>query len=829
MNFCSVSLHQRFKSFPRSLTFLRSMGGGPRTFPGGLNKWQWKRLHEKKAREKEKRLLDQEKQVYQARVRSEIRAKLTPAENPSVGPQQIDRSQHSYGPLSAKDHIRALADRFMKEGAEDLWNEADGPLEIPVRANKAGGLIDSRKSTFSFSVAEKSGDSVYSSTMTGNLTKPRYFCTYRKRRSDLIADFGKECSSQMCGGFGSVTVSRSGMMKDVSDFLNFRRYYSVGSANGIRERLNFSRTADSIGKGSSDNKAASGGKRAEKWSKFRGGVMDSSDDDSDDYEDEGEPRIGGQTERIVGTRAALGKYDIKIKKRLPLNIVEDEDDLSQQVEVIRKEFRSRSTQGDGREEIEEESILSSKRFDECNISPLTVRALTEAGYVQMTAVQDATLSVVLEGKDALVKARAGTGKSIAFLLPAIETVLKASSVNKIQRVPPIYILVLCPTREIASQICAEANVLLKHHDGVGVQTLVGGTRFKVDQKRLESNLCQIIVATPGRLLDHIENKSSFSVRLMGLQMLILDEADCLLDLGFRKDVENIVDCLPRKRQTLLFSATMPKEVRRISQLVLKRESSYIDTVGIGSLEIHEKVKQFYLVAPHDQHFHLVHHLLKHHTSQVLDYKVIVFCATAAVTSFLFSLFRELKLNVREIHSKKPSLYRTRISDEFKASKGLILITSDVSARGMHYPDVTLVIQVGIPPDRGQYIHRLGRTGRQGKEGEGFLLLAPWEQYFLDELKDLPIEKVDSPTLDPDMKVKIENSSEKIDASVKEAAYHAWLGYYNSINVIGRDKTTLVELANQFSASIGLQKPPALFRKTALKMGLKGISGIRIRK
>lgn len=372
-------------------------------------------------------------------------------------------------------------------------------------------------------------------------------------------------------------------------------------------------------------------------------------------------------------------------------------------------------------------------------------------------------------------------------------------------------------------------MLLKHHDGVGVQTLVGGTRFKVDQKRLESNLCQIIVATPGRLLDHIENKSSISVRLMGLQMLILDEADRLLDLGFRKDVENIVDCLPRKRQTLLFSATMPKEVRRISQLVLKRESSYIDTVGIGSLEIHDKVKQFYLVAPHDQHFHMVHHLLKHHTSQVLDYKVIVFCATAAVTSFLFSLFRELKLNVREIHSKKPSLYRTRISDEFKVSKGLILITSDVSARGMHYPDVTLVIQVGIPPDRGQYIHRLGRTGRQGKEGEGFLLLAPWELYFLDELKDLPIEKLALPTLDPDMKVKIETSIEKIDASVKEAAYHAWLGYYNSINAIGRDKTTLVELANQFSASIGLQKPPTLFRKTALKMGLKGISGIRIRK
>lgn len=396
------------------------MGGGPRTFPGGLNKWQWKRLHEKKAREKEKRLLDQEKQVYQARIRSEIRVKLASAENPSISPQQVDRSQPSYGPLSAKDHIRALADRFMKEGAEDLWNEADGPSEIPVPVTKLAKsrntdeLIDSRKSTFNFSVAEKNGGSVYSSVMSG-LTKPRFFCTFRERRSDLMADFGNECSSQMCDDFGSMIVSRRGMWKDVSDFLKFRRYYSVGSASEIRERLTFSRTTGSIPKDSSCIKAASGGGRSAKWQKFRGRVMDSSEDDSDDSEDEEEPVIGGQTERIVGSRAALGKYDMKIKKRVPLNFVEDEDDLSQHVEVIRKEFRSRSMQGDGREEIEEESILSSKRFDECNISPLTVRALTEAGYVQMTAVQDATLSVVLEGKDALVKARAGTGKSIAFL------------------------------------------------------------------------------------------------------------------------------------------------------------------------------------------------------------------------------------------------------------------------------------------------------------------------------------------------------------------------------------------------------------------------------
>jgi superfamily II DNA/RNA helicase len=118
-----------------------------------------------------------------------------------------------------------------------------------------------------------------------------------------------------------------------------------------------------------------------------------------------------------------------------------------------------------------------------------------------------------------------------------------------------------------------------------------------------------------------------------------------------------------------------------------------------------------------------------------------------VTSLMYTLLREMKLNVREIHARKPQLHRTRVSDEFKESNRLILVTSDVSARGMNYPDVTLVIQVGIPSDREQYIHRLGRTGREGKGGEGLLLIAPWERYFLDELKDLPLEPIPAPDLD----------------------------------------------------------------------------------
>ncbi|WOG90263.1 hypothetical protein DCAR_0209506 [Daucus carota subsp. sativus] len=759
-----IFLLEHSKPLPRllqTLTSVRHMGGGPRTFPGGLNKWQWKRLHEKKAREKESKLLDQEKQIYQARIRSDIRAKIDDSSRPI---------ESNYSPISPKDHVKALADRFMKEGAEDLWNADDGPVKVPTyKPNEGPG-------------AQNEG-----------LTNGR----------NLARNYG-------VGGFGGL----GGVSKP--------RFYSVGASvrkRPGRYRFRGDDSSSSDADDGSEIEADGNAGRNVKWPRFGvNGIVE---------DGEGEEEGSGSKKMMVSS-AALGNYDRKTTKRIPLKFLENEEDLSQHVAMIRKEFIERSSVKVEEKSDEEESIMSEKRFDEFDVSPLTVKALTSAGYIQMTKVQEATITACLEGKDALVKAKSGTGKSAAFLLPAIETVLKASRLKSRLRVPPVYVLILCPTRELASQLSAEANVLLKYHEGIGVQTLVGGTRFKVDQKRLESDPCQIIVATPGRLLDHIENKSGLSTRLMGLHLLVVDEADHLLDLGFRKDMEKIVDCLPRQRQSLLFSATIPKEVRRVSQLVLQREHAYIDTVGLG-LETHAKVNQSYLVVPHEQHFQMVLHLLKEHISQVVDYKVVVFCTTAMMASLMFALLRELRLNVREMHSRKPQLYRTHISDEFKESKRLILVTSNVSARGMNYPDVTLVIQVGIPSDRANYIHRVGRTGREGKAGEGILLVAPWEVHFLDEIKDLSLAKISLPHLDPDMKSKVEDSMAKVDASIKEAAYHAWLGYYNSNTEIGRDKTTLAEHATKFCSSMGLERPPALFRKTALKMGLRGIDGIRIRK
>ncbi|KAL5571403.1 hypothetical protein UlMin_021000 [Ulmus minor] len=475
-----------------------------------------------------------------------------------------------------------------------------------------------------------------------------------------------------------------------------------------------------------------------------------------------------------------------------------------------------------------DSYLSETRFDQFPLSPLSLKAIKDIGYDKMTVVQEASLPVILKGKDVLAKAKTGTGKTVAFLLPSIEVVVKSPPIGRDQKRPPILVLVICPTRELATQAAAEANTLLKYHPSIGVQVVIGGTRLALEQKRMQANPCQILVATPGRLKDHIENTAGFATRLMGVKVLVLDEADHLLDMGFRKDIERIIAAVPKQRQTLLFSATVPQEVRQICHVALKRDHEFINTVQEGSGETHAQVRQTHLVAPLDKQFSLLYALLKEHIADDVDYKVIVFCTTAMVTRLVADLLGELNMNVREIHSRKSQSYRTKVSDEFRKSKGLTLVTSDVSARGVDYPDVTLVVQLGLPADREQYIHRLGRTGRKGKEGQGMLLLAPWEEFFLSTIKDLPVPKAQAPLVDPEIKKKVERALSQVDMKNKEAAYQAWLGYYNSNKTIGRDKHRLVELANEFSRSMGLDNPPAIPKLVLGKMGLKNVPGLRTR-
>ncbi|KAI4311443.1 hypothetical protein MLD38_036339 [Melastoma candidum] len=512
------------------------------------------------------------------------------------------------------------------------------------------------------------------------------------------------------------------------------------------------------------------------------------------------------------------------KKDMDGLIGEDDDDEGDEVGHVEEEKNQEKEVNI----VGEDSYLSETRFDQCAISPLSLKGINDAGYEKMTLVQEATLPVILKGKDVLAKAKTGTGKTVAFLLPSIEMITKLPPFERDQKRSPILVLVICPTRELALQAAKEANTLLKYHPTIGVQVVIGGTRLTLEQKRMQTNPCQILVATPGRLRDHMENTSGFATRLMGVKVLVLDEADHLLDMGFRRDIERIIAAVPKQRQTLLFSATVPDEVRQVCHIALKRDHEFINTVQEGSEETHAQVQQTHLIAPLDKHFAILYALLRDHVADDVNYKVLVFCTTAMVTKLVADLLGELKLNVREIHSRKSQSYRTKVSDEFRKSKGLILVTSDVSARGVDYPDVTLVIQMGLPSDREQYIHRLGRTGRKGKEGLGILMLAPWEEFFLSTIKDLPLSKATAPSVDPDTMKKVERALSHVEMKSKESAYQAWLGYYNSDKKIGKDKYRLVELANEFSHSMGLDSPPAIPKLVLGKMGLRNIPGLRWR-
>ncbi|KAL5227961.1 hypothetical protein ABZP36_016226 [Zizania latifolia] len=472
------------------------------------------------------------------------------------------------------------------------------------------------------------------------------------------------------------------------------------------------------------------------------------------------------------------------------------------------------------------SYLSETRFDQCAISPLSLKAVKDAGYEKMTQVQEATLPIILQGKDVLAKAKTGTGKTVAFLLPAIEALSTLPNSRRNQLRPSINLLVMCPTRELANQVAVEAKKLLKYHRSLGVQVVIGGTRLTQEQRSMQANPCQILVATPGRLKDHLENTPGFSTRLKGVKVLVLDEADRLLDMGFRRDIEKIIASVPRERQTLLFSATVPEEVRQISHIAMKKDYKFINTVKDGDEETHSQVSQMFTVAPLDLHFPILYDVLKKHVAEDADYKVIIFCTTAMVTKLVAEALSQLKLNIREIHSRKSQSARTKVSDEFRKSRGLILVSSDVSARGVDYPDVTLVIQVGVPADRQQYIHRLGRTGRKGKEGQGLLLLAPWEKYFLSNIEDLSISEAVVPSVDSNTQTKVKDAVRKVEMRSKESAYQAWLGYYNSNKTIGREKSRLVKLAEEFSQSMGLAVPPAIPKQILRKMGLNNVPGLR---
>jgi ATP-dependent RNA helicase MSS116 len=495
----------------------------------------------------------------------------------------------------------------------------------------------------------------------------------------------------------------------------------------------------------------------------------------------------------------------------------------------------------------ESSFTTAASFaEQQQLSPQLRRALASMGLENMTEIQAATIGPALEGRDVLGRARTGTGKTVAFLVPSLERTAGKSARQRVD------VLAISPTRELASQIADQGELLLARDKKRGVQVMFGGTKKPRDMARLERRTPALLVATPGRLLDHLRSTSlrdgtAFSDLLSDVQVLVLDEADQLLEMGFRNDVMEILRYLPAAKQTLLFSATVPPGVKEVMGATMHKDFVTVDCIGEGggadSSATHsvDQVPQSHVLLPSNGRAvaGVLEVVEAAQASAPTSHKIIAFFPTAQMTAFYAYLFNSSAAAAPplqpaiEIHSRKSQAQRTRSSEKFRQSRCAVMFSSDVSARGVDYPDVTHVLQFGLPASTEQYIHRLGRTGRAGKLGKGVLVLSPFEEPFLSELKSSGLDCPPDPELNALMESppaaaimkRLEHSAVAgggDGAAIAVKAYQAFLGYHNGqtrrISLQGHGKQGLVALANDFARACGLEEPPALQARTIGKMG-----------
>jgi ATP-dependent RNA helicase MSS116 len=510
--------------------------------------------------------------------------------------------------------------------------------------------------------------------------------------------------------------------------------------------------------------------------------------------------------------------------------------------------------------------------------------IKDMGLENMTEVQTATINQALEGTDIIAQAKTGTGKTLGFLIPVLQNILKTDAslgersrgyqrkfkLNK-TTADDIRAIIVSPTRELAEQIAMEAKRLVAN-TSVIVQTAVGGTQKSAGLRAIQNQGCHILVGTPGRLKDIFSDRYS-GVQAPGLDALVFDEADRLLDQGFWPEIQEIMALLPspteKARQTLMFSATVPQEVQRLVKQTLRPGYTFVKTVNDDEEPTHTRVPQ-HLVTVNglENTIPAVVELCKNALADAAQpgarpFKAIIYFNSTAEVTLASACLSELPIDedsmppqeptrgryrmvrgaldparIFEIHSRLSQAQRTRASDDFRKCASGILVSSDVTARGMDFPEVTHVIQVGVPRDRETYIHRIGRTARAGKEGQGWLISPKFEaQDLARKLNNLPLQRSDAlSTADVDMtrEADVPKSAATILSQVTEAYKRvpmqhkadAYRGYIGTFGQVG--KRALVKAINNLSRyAWGQSNPPEISHGLASRVGLSRTPGMNI--
>ncbi|MBN9889741.1 DEAD/DEAH box helicase [Salipiger abyssi] len=381
------------------------------------------------------------------------------------------------------------------------------------------------------------------------------------------------------------------------------------------------------------------------------------------------------------------------------------------------------------------------KFSDLNLNPKVLKAIEEAGYETPTPIQAGAIPSALEGKDVLGIAQTGTGKTASFTLPMITLLARGRARARMPRS-----LVLCPTRELAAQVAENFDIYAKHVK-LTKALLIGGVSFK-EQDALIDKGVDVLIATPGRLLDHFERGK---LLLTGVQIMVVDEADRMLDMGFIPDIERIFSLTPFTRQTLFFSATMAPEIERITNTFLSAPARIEVARQATASETIEQGAVFFKASRRDREGSEKRRVLRDLIEREGEActNAIVFCNRKVDVDVVAKSLKKYGYNAEPIHGDLDQSQRMKTLDGFRDGSIRLLIASDVAARGLDVPSVSHVFNFDVPSHAEDYVHRIGRTGRAGREGKAFTIVVPKDEKNFEDVEKLlqkEIPRVELPNM-----------------------------------------------------------------------------------
>ncbi|KAF5985516.1 ATP-dependent RNA helicase DBP4 [Fusarium bulbicola] len=447
-----------------------------------------------------------------------------------------------------------------------------------------------------------------------------------------------------------------------------------------------------------------------------------------------------------------------------------------------------------------------KNFSHLPLSVPTATGLEASHFQTLTDVQAHAIPLALKGKDLMGAAKTGSGKTLAFLVPVLEKLYRAQWTEY----DGLGALIIAPTRELAVQIFEVLRKIGRNHV-FSAGLVIGGKNLKEEAERLER--MNILICTPGRMLQHLDQTAGFDAN--NLQLLVLDEADRIMDMGFQHDVDALVEHLPKSRQTLMFSATQSKKVSDLARLSLK-DPEYVSVHEAAVSATPTNLQQHYIITPLTEKLDTLYGFIKAN----LKSKIIVFLSSGKQVRFVYESFRHLQpgIPLLHLHGRQKQIARMEITNRFTAAKQSCLFATDVVARGIDFPAVDWVIQADCPEDVDTYIHRVGRTARYQSNGRAVLFLDPSEEPGMLkklEQKKIPIQKVN---VKEKKKKSIKDQLQSMcfqNPDLKYLGQKAFISYTRSIH-LQRDKGVFkfnkLDL-DGFAASLGLPGTPQVkFRK-----------------